>query len=97
MHLSGKEGYDAQRETWEYSPERFIYFPASNMRGHASGNAGSISLTAPGGLWLTNPSNDSAGYLYYQNDLNKEGDGLLFSFPRVFYRYLGFPVRCIKM
>ncbi len=100
MHLSGKEGYDRQTQqggTWQYSPEHFIYFPASNMRGHANGNAGSISLTAPGGLWLTNPSNDSAGYLYYQNDLNKVGDGLLFSFPRVFYRYLGFPVRCIKM
>ncbi len=98
MHLSGKEGYDRQTQqggTWQYSPEHFIYFPGSDMRGHKDGSQGGSKTV--GGLWLTNPSSGSAGYLYYQNSLNKEGDGLLFSFPRVFYRYLGFPVRCIKM
>ena len=82
-YLSGETG-------WISKEGDVAYFPSSNNRAHSTGEVGA-SLSGNGGLWTVNPNKSSAHYLYFDNNAS-----LLFHYDRSFYRYIGFPVRCIQ-
>lgn len=83
-YLSGKTG-------WYSKSGDVAYFPGSSNRPWASGKLGD-TLGGVGGLWTVTPLSDGrAYYLYYDNNT-----GYFYDYDRPFYRYLGFPVRCIQ-
>lgn len=83
VYLSGEAG-------WINKEGDVAYFPSSNNMAHSSGLV-SATLSGNGGLWTANPAGNTAHYLYFDN--NNE---LLFHYDRNYYRYIGFPVRCIQ-
>lgn len=86
-YLSGEEG-------WKNKIGETAFFPAGNNRNHASGELSS-SLGGNGGLWMADAvNNGNACYLYLSNSI--DSNGLLFSHPRKYYRYIGMPIRCIQ-
>lgn len=82
IYLSGEEG-------WNSKEGDIVYFPASNLIAHGTGTISGVG--GLGGLWSSDPNGANGHYLYYANEVK-----LLFSNPRPYFRYLGFPVRCIQ-
>ena len=93
--------YLAGEVAWNKRSGDVTFYPAGGHRKYEDGALTGIGWT--GTMWTVLPAArsdsgvlywDRGYYLYYQNSL--ESNGLLFSHPRGFHRYLGMPVRCVQ-